>query len=121
MDTTSNKPLKNNNKSPASLKRVKTLAERRSGKQAKAALSCNPGASTGSANLAVQKCMHLDRQTDVRAPASVAGNGRGEGGLQAGERFLWDAKLPGFGIRVHASGVRSYVVQYRERGRTGGG
>src|SRR5262245_39761630 len=41
--------------------------------------------------------------------------------LQAQSRdyFVWEPDIPGFGIRVYASGRKSYLIQYREAtGRT---
>ena len=31
--------------------------------------------------------------------------------------FLWDSKVPGFGVRIFPSGRRKYIFQYRTQGR----
>src|SRR5665213_2002382 len=38
----------------------------------------------------------------------------------AGDEFLWDTTLKGFGVRVAKNGEKSYVVQYRTPGGRAG-
>lgn len=35
------------------------------------------------------------------------------------DRFVWDSKVPGFGVVVYPSGKRVYIFQYRIGGRQG--
>lgn len=34
------------------------------------------------------------------------------------EQFVWDKELPGFGLRIYATGKKRWIVQLRQRGRT---
>ena len=38
--------------------------------------------------------------------------------IRKADYFIWDDDLAGFGIRIFASGKRSYLVQYRALGRS---
>jgi integrase len=36
----------------------------------------------------------------------------------AADQFLWDAQLPGFGLRIYPSGAKVYLYQWKRSGRT---
>src|SRR3954451_21052779 len=36
----------------------------------------------------------------------------------AGDLFIWDDELPGFGLRIYPSGTRKYLLQWKRDGRT---
>jgi integrase len=55
--------------------------------------------------------MRFDRDTDIAAIPLKPTNGKSE-------QFLWDDDLTGFGLRLRDSGNRTWIVQYRSKGRT---
>ena len=38
--------------------------------------------------------------------------------VQATDYIIWDDIISGFGVRIFASGKRSYIIQYRAQGRS---
>jgi integrase len=60
----------------------------------------------------------LGRRSVKRASGAAAVDANSEYLDLPSEQFVWDPILPGFGIRLLASGRQVYIVQYRERGRT---
>jgi integrase len=73
-----------------------------------------PGASVGLPRKSGSKGIAKDR-TMARLTKRTIDAERPEGR----EKFVWDDDLPGFGLRVFASGKKSYVVQYKLGGRGG--
>jgi hypothetical protein len=37
---------------------------------------------------------------------------------KSSDYIIWDDDLPSFGVRIFASGKRSYLIQYRAQGRS---
>ena len=120
MATKSNKPLKTREKRSASKAASGNGQKRPAGNPEQPVVSCNPSASAGNPKPSKpEPVKRLGRRTAKRALPVATAHGAGEPCADpVGERFHWDPILPGFGIRVQCSGAQSYIVQYRERGRT---
>ena len=55
--------------------------------------------------------LKFDKHTDMKAIPALPSAGKAD-------EIIFDTSLPGFGLRLRASGARSWIVQYRSRGRT---
>ena len=62
--------------------------------------------------LGTTKC-HLVARLNNNAKCRLDGNIARRKSLPEG--IIWDEELPGFGLRVRASGHRSWIVKYRQR------